>query len=218
MNAMKMETNNAKAIPLFRQAIELNPQHEDAHYYCGLCLASQGDIDGALAELAALQKINPQSHRAWQQWGVVRATYARSDAELAQAEQALERAHSLNPEETGALLVLGEVALLRGDPSLADQRLAAATRTNPNAVGGFFLRGYLAWKQGRNDDAVRFLDQARTALGPAWHPKGATAEGDVKHKQFLEATPLTDFWTTWDAQTNPATAFAALDQRLTAKR
>jgi hypothetical protein len=218
MDAMKVEKDNAKAIRLFREAIELNPKHEDARYYLGLCLASQRDVDGALAALQGLQQLNPQSHRAWQQWGVVRALFARSDADLALAEQALQRAHSINPEETGALLLLGEVALLRGDRQLAEERLTAAIRTNPKAVGGFFLRGYLAWKGGDAEVAKQFLEQTRKALGPDWQPKGATSEGDVKARQHVESSPLTPFWSAWDGQPDPATAFRALDGRLTAGR
>jgi len=214
MDAMKVEQDPAKAIRLFREAITLNPQHEDARYYLGQCLAGQGDVEGALEALEALQQLNPHSHRAWQQWGVIRAVFARSDADLAAAERALQQAHAINPEETGALLVLGEVALLRGDLRLADERLAAATRTNPRAVGGFFLRGYLAWKRGDPAAARHFLEQARAALGPDWQPKGATSEGDVKRKQHLETSPLNPFWSAWDGRPDPATAFAALEARL----
>jgi hypothetical protein len=41
-------------------------------------------------------------------------------------------------------------------------------------------------------------------------------EGDVKRKQHVEASPLTPFWSDWNGQTDPATAFAALDRRLAA--
>lgn len=217
MNAMKVEQNNAKAIGLFHEAIRLNPRHEDSRYYLGLCLASQGDIDGALNALASLQQVNPQSHRAWQQWGVVRAFYARSDADLAAAEQALQRAHNLNPEETGALLVLGEVALLRGDRPRAAEHLNAATSTNPRAATGFFLLAYLAWEGGDDAAAVRLLQQTRAALGPDWQPKGATSEGDVTRKQHVEMTPLAPYLGRWTAQTNLGMAFRDLDERLSLK-
>lgn len=217
MDAMKVERDNPKAIALFREAIALNPRHEDSRYYLGLCLASQGDTAGALAALEGLQQLSPQSHRAWQQWGVIRALFAESEADLVAAEQALERAHRINPEETGALLVLGEVALLRGDLKLADERLAAATHTNPRAVGGFFLRGYLAWKRGDTAAARQWLEQTRAARGPDWQPQGATSEGDVKRKQHVEKTPLTPFWEAWNGQLEPAATFAALEARLQPK-
>lgn len=218
MSAMKVEKNNAKAISLFREALALNQKHEDSRYYLGICLASQNDVVGALAELAELQRLNPQSHRAWQQWGVFKALCAKSESDLVAAEQALERAHKLNPEETGALLVLGEVALLRGDSSLAHDRLAAVCRMNPKAVAGFFLRGFIAWKAGNDAAARTFLADARTALGKDWQPKGTTSEGDVKQKQHVETTPLTRFWERWDGSAAPESSFAALDVYLGERR
>src|ERR1051326_3613258 len=61
MNAMKVEHDLPKAIKSFRAALELNPDHEDSHYYLGNCLALQGDPDGALDHLKQLIEINPQS-------------------------------------------------------------------------------------------------------------------------------------------------------------
>lgn len=214
MDALKVRGDHAAAIPLFREAIALNPQHEDARYYLGLCLASQGDTPGALAVLADLQQLNPHSHRAWQQWGVIRALAAASDADLAAAEAALLRARAINPEETGALFVLGEVALLRGDPRLAEQRLHAVIRTHHRSVGGHFLLGYLAWRRGDEAGARAHLQAARQALGPDWQPKGATSEGDVQRKQHSEATLLTSGWEAWDGQTEPERTFAPLHARL----
>jgi tetratricopeptide (TPR) repeat protein len=214
MDAMKIERDHLKAIQLFREALVLNPTHEDAHYYLGLCLATLGDTEGALTSLQTLQDLNPQSHRAWQQWGLVRAASAVTDDALAAAEQALLRAHTINPEETGALLALGEVSLLRGDSGLADRRLGAATHTNPKAAGGFFLRGYLAWKRGEAGAAEQFLKQARAALGPDWQPRGTTSEGDVKRKHHVEGSLLARFWEAWDGRPAPELAFQDLDAEL----
>jgi hypothetical protein len=109
---------------------------------------------------------------------------------------------------------LGEVALLRGDMKLAEERLAAACRTNPKAVGGFFLRAYLAWKRADDARAKKLLEETRAALGKEWQPKGATSEGDVKQKQHVEKTPLTHFWEGWDGSTEPARSFGTLDSFL----
>lgn len=214
MNAMKVEKDNVKAIAFFRKALAIDPQHEDSRYYLGLCLAGQDDADGAIAQLEELQRINPQSHRAFQQGGVLRAMFAKTDADLEGAEKSLQRAHSLNPEETGALLALGEVSLLRGDRVKADERLSAACRTNPKAVGGFFLRGYLAWQRGDDAGARKLLEETRAALGKDWQPKGSTSEGDVKQKQHVETTPLARFWENWSGESEPTKSFAKLDSFL----
>jgi enediyne biosynthesis protein E4 len=217
MNAMKVEKDNAKAIPLFREALALDPVHEDSLYYLATCLASTGDTEDALTTLAELKRINPQSQRAFAQWGTLRALAPRTPADLAAAEESLLRAHAINPEETGALLVLGEIAFLRGDANLADERLSAACRTNPKAVGGFFLRGYHVWKRGDDANAKKLLEDARAALSKDWQPKGATSEGDVKQKQHVETAPLARFWERWDGSTEPAHAFAKLDGHLSSR-
>ncbi len=218
MDAMKVDRDDRRAIGLFREALALNPAHEDARYYLGLCLANQQQMESALTELAELQRINPQSHRAWQQWGVLRASIARKDDDLAAAERALEKAQALNPEETGALLLLGEVSVMRGQRERAAERLAAVCRTNPKAVGGYFLRAYLAWKQGDTRASERFLQEARAALGPDWKPSGTTAEGDVQRRQHAESSPLSGFWERWNGVADPAASFAPLEAWLSARR
>jgi tetratricopeptide (TPR) repeat protein len=214
MNALKVEKDIPKAIAQFRAAIELDPKHEDCRYYLGQCLAAQSDSQGGLDQFQQLIRINPQSHRAYQQWGTLRAMSATSDEQLVEADNCLERAHALNPEETGALLVLGEISLLRNQPSKAKERLSAACRSNPKASGGFFLRAYIAWKQADPEQAKSLLAETHRALGSDWQPKGTTAEGDVKKKQFAEGTPLSRFWLDWNANEDPAVAFASLDDYL----
>jgi len=214
MQALKVEHNCPKAIASFREALIYDPAHEDSRYYLGNCLAAEGDIDGALAQYEQLTHDNPQSHRGHARWGTLRAMTARSAADLASAERALDNAHRLNPEETGALLALGEVALMRGQRTVARQRLASVCQTNPRAAGGFFLLGYLRWKAGDAAGARDFLEEARTALGPEWKPTGATAEGDVAKKAYSETTPLSRFWQSWDGALVPAQAYARLEAYL----
>ena len=208
---MKTENDRVKAIGLFREALAIDPRHEDSLYYLGLCLAETGDTESALNELNKLRTLNPSSHRAWQQWGVIRASTSRLAAHLESASAALERAHALNPEETGALLALGEVLLMRGDIPHAEQQLARGCMTNPRAINGQFLRAYIAWKRSDFGSAKSLLEKTRAALGPDWQPKGSTAEGDVKRKQHVDATPLARFSESWDGVCDPTTAFVSLD-------
>lgn len=214
MQAMKVDQNCPKAIALLREALTYDPAHEDARYYLATCLAAEGDIDGALAHYEQLSRDNPQSHRGHARWGTLRAMTTRSAADLASAEQALDKAYRLNPEETGVLLTLGEVALMRGQPAMARQRLASVCQTNPRATGGFFLLGYLRWKHGDAAGASDLLEAARKARGPEWKPKGATAEGDVAKKAHTETTPLSRFWESWDGAPTPGHAYGRLEAYL----
>jgi tetratricopeptide (TPR) repeat protein len=215
MHALKVEKNTSKAIGLFREALALDPDHEDSRYYLAACLTAEGNTEDALREYEQISRIDPRSHRALTAWGTLRALTARSDADLGAAENALARAHAINPEETGALLTLGEVALIRGHAKDAERHLSAACRTNARAAGGFFLLGYLRWKQGDVTGAKDALQRARAALGPDWKPSGSTAEGDVARALEQTATPLSRFLQAWDGTADAAAAYRPLDAYLT---
>ncbi len=215
MDAMKIDGDLERAIEHFRAALELNPEHEDSRYYLANCLVNLGRTDEGLAELQKLRELSPSSHRAHKQWGVLRALNADSESDLREAQAAVERSLEINLEETGSLLVLGEIELLLGEDREADEHLAQACHTNPKAVSGFFLRAYLAWKRGEEEASIQLLERAVAARGEEWKPEGAVAEGDVAQRMHAESTPLSAYWEGWDGTTSdPAAIFARLDERL----
>jgi tetratricopeptide (TPR) repeat protein len=214
MDALKRENDLAKAAHLFREAVALNPTHEDSLYYLANCLYAQGDTTGALEQLEVVIRTNPQSHRGYQRKGLLLAASSNSRKQLNAAEESVKKALALNPEETGALLLLGEIALLKGDPNTAAQRLELACRTNPRAVGGYFLRGYIAWKSNDAVLARELLRAAKNARGNDWKPKGTVAEGDVRARMYTEGSVLSRFWNKWDGSPNLALVYATLDRAL----
>lgn len=211
MDAMKRNRDMARAAQLFREALRMDPLHEDSRYYLANCLVAQGDIPAALAELRELARNNPQSHRAFQREGELLATTARSKADLAAAQSALETALRINAEETGTLLLLGEVHLARGDMPAAQQLFAHACRTNPRAAAAFFLRGYIAWKNRDSRTTAVMLDAAAKARGPDWKPAGSVAEGEVKHSMVVLPGFLSSFEERWSGQRDARAAFAKLE-------
>jgi tetratricopeptide (TPR) repeat protein len=214
MDAFKIEQDIPKAAGFFAEALELNPEHEDSRYYLANCLAVQGEIDEAMEHLERLMEINPLSHRAYKQWGIMRAMTAESPEELEAANLALERSLEINKEETGTILILGQIALMRGDAALAKQSFEANTGTNPRSTGGFYLQAYLAWKQGDSASAAALLEKAADTRGEDWKPEGAAAEGDVAQRMHKEVSPLSIFWEQWDGTLDPETAFSALERYL----
>jgi hypothetical protein len=78
MDAMKRDKDMAKAAQLFREALAINPAHEDSRYYLANCFAALGDVPGATAELDALARINPQSHRAFQRVLCIKSDFVPS--------------------------------------------------------------------------------------------------------------------------------------------
>lgn len=210
MDAFKLERNFAQAAAAFEQALALKPDHEDSLFYLANSLIELGRPDDALQQLRTLTEINPQSLRGFQQWGTLRALTAQSPDDLRTAEALLLKARAINPEETGVLQVLGEVALLRGDLAVADERFAHVIAANHRATRALYLRAYLAWKRGDAGTSATLLQQTREALGPDWKPVGMTHEGDVKQHMHVHTTPLSEAFAAWDGNTEPANAFAAV--------
>ena len=214
MDAMKRERNFGKAVPLFREALAINPTHEDSHYYLANCLAAMGDIPAAIVELDALARINPQNHRAFQRKGELLAASASSRSQLAAARQALDTALHLNSEETGTLVLLGQVELAQGEIEAANRNLTHACQANARAANAWFLRGFIAWKQGDTKQASKMLTSALTARGPDFKPTGAVLEGDVRRLMYSESGFLTLFERRWDGSSDPKRAYAQLDAYL----
>jgi TolA-binding protein len=214
MDAMKRERNFAKATELFREALAINPDHEDAHYYLANCLVALGDIPSAIAELDALARINPQNRRAYQRKGELLAASASSRSQLEPARHALNIALGLNSEETGTLVLLGQVALARGDFAAAEQYFAHVCQANPRAANAWFLRGYIAWKQQDSRQASAMLTSASKARGPDWKPSGSVLEGDVQHRMYSESGFLNVFEQQWDGSPEIASAYGQLDAYL----
>ncbi len=218
MDAMKREGDLAKAAQLFREALAINPAHEDSHYYLANCFAEQGYVSDAIAELDALARINPQSHRAFQRKGELQAASAATRAQLEAARSTLMSALRLNSEETGTLLLLGEVALGLGDIAAADRQLTHVCQANARAASAWFLRGFIAWKRNDSAQAATLLSAARTALGPDWKPAGSALEGDVRRRMHSESGFLSVFAEQWDGKPAPAPSFSRLDHYLRAIR
>ena len=217
MDALKKENDIPKATRLFHEAVALDPSHEDSRYYLANCLYAEGDMAGALGQLDALIRINPQSHRGYQRKGLLLAAAATNLAQLTIAEGSVRKARSLNPEETGTLLLLGEIALMKGDTATAQQQLELACRTNPKAVGGYFLHGYLDWKRNDLASARELLRAARNARGEDWKPAGTMAEGDVRARMYTEGSILSSTWETWNGNTDPGTTYAQVDRAIRAR-
>lgn len=214
MEAMKRERDYAKAARLFREALALDPGHEDSHYYLANCLTALNDVPGALVELDLLAQINPQSRRAFQRKGELQAAAAAGRGDLEAARATLNAALRLNSEETGTLVLLGQVALAAGDLAVAERHLSHACQANVRAADAWFLRAYIAWKRGGAARAAELLESAKKARGPDWKPAGAALEGDVQRRMFEESGFLGVFARAWDGKAGGRSAFEPLERYL----
>ncbi len=195
----------------YRRALELNPRHEDALYYLGNMELELGHYDAAHAAWTHLVQVNPSSPRAHSRLGDL---YACMDPgaprDLAKAEAEFRRALELNREETGPLLRLGEVALMRGNLAGAVSRLDAVIGSHSRSVEAHFLKGYVAWKQVQPDAAAAFFRTAVALARPAQPIQHLPGEGDTK-RGLAPALARTSRCLVFEAQIEKLSGVDSLD-------
>lgn len=180
---LKQQGTWGEAVSAYREALEINPQHEDALYYLGNSLFELERYDEAIREWRRLVEVNSQSARAHAQLGAVYSCGApKAPFDLDVAEREFLRALAINKEESGPVLKLGEVALLKGDMKRAMYYLTASSRTNFRSVEAQYLIGYLRWLEGDRDAALSALQKAVKFSQGDKPVKGVAGEGDTKKK------------------------------------
>jgi tetratricopeptide (TPR) repeat protein len=180
----RVEGRFGEARDAYRAALALDPRHEDVLYYLGNMELELGHYDAAELAWKQLVALNPASARTHSRLGDL---YACPDSgalwNLGRAAAEFRRAAELNREETGPLLRLAEVAVLRAEWAAARSHLDAVIVTHPRSVEAHYLRGYVAWKQGRREAAAGELTRADSlarAAGAAQPAQQAPSEGDTR--------------------------------------
>ncbi len=171
----------ADAREAYTRALALNPGHQDALYYLGNMAFELGDLPGAERAWRRLVEVDPSNARGHSQLGVLYSCVgAPALLDLASADAEFRRALEINREETGPLLHLGEVALLRGDLEEARTWFEKVTGSNYTSVEAHFYRGYVAWKAGASRRATELLAAAVGFARPAAPAEGVAGEGDTR--------------------------------------
>ena len=169
------------ALAAYEQALSFDPDHEDALYYRGNMAMESGRFELAQESWRRLLAVNPKSARAHGQLGALySAGIPGAPFDLEAAETEVLQAHALNREESGPLLKLGEIALLRGDHALARQRLSAALQTNFRSAGALYLSGYLDWLAGDLPAARERLQAAVEISSGVTYSESASSEGNTR--------------------------------------
>jgi len=189
--ALRSRGEFAKAVALYKRALELNTNHEDSLYYFGNCLFELGDYAEAANVYRRITELNPNSHRAFSQLGVTLSTLAPgAPLDFAQAEKAFAHNVRINREESGPFLRLGLLALNQGD-------LEKALRHFNTAAGfgspeGYFLAGYVRFRQRRYREALSCFEKVLeiSAREKQITGRGVLSEGDIKTTSQNAITPL----------------------------
>jgi tetratricopeptide (TPR) repeat protein len=170
-----------EAIAEYSRALVIRPGHEDSLYYLGNCYLERREYARALAAYQRLIALNREgSSRAFMQVALVHASLdPAAPVDLPLAQQFFERALALDPD-SGALLGLAEVQLLRQKWQAAHDTLLRVDADNTMSIAAPYLLGFLAYREGNRQEAWRWFAMAvdRGELKKSaikW-----TEEGDVK--------------------------------------
>jgi Flp pilus assembly protein TadD len=179
-SALRTKGEFARAAELYREALRLNPTHEDSLYYLGSCLYELGEYAEAEQQLRSLIALNPESGRAYGQLGRLLSVNAPgAPRDLPAARQAFERELQIYAEQAGPLLELGGLDFTQGDLPRAENDFRAATRLG--SAEAEFLLGYTLFLQGRSAEAERSFDKvlAKYRADRKLTSKGVLSEGDI---------------------------------------
>lgn len=181
------------AIPRYRAALEIDPQHEESLYYLGTCLLETGRYPEAREAYERLIQVNPRSQRALTQLAQLLSSRlpGAPTPDFERAQSLFEKNAHINPEESGPFLRLGALALKRGDlPGASAHFQTAAGFRSPQ---GALMAGYIHYLTGEYEEAIRFFrrvletEQREAELSG----RGAVSEGDVATSlERLQLTPL----------------------------
>ena len=200
----------ARSLALADEALHLRPDSGDAHVQRGDTLLSMGRVDEAIGELREGVRLQPERAAAH---AILARAYWLGKGQIDEAIKAFEQTLVLNPSAGYTTLQLAFLYTLRGEYARAEELANAAIRLQDQAmsgttglivVGAHSRLGYVHYRQGRYDDAIReyrrelellsvgdHLLRERTSielhqkLGAAYRRKG-----DMEPAQFHENQAL----------------------------
>ncbi len=166
--------NASKARQHFEKAVALNPRNLEAlndlfEYYLEAPGFMGGGLDKARGIAERVAAIEPvQGH-------VAEARLAEKKKEFASAQQHLERAAEIAPQQVGRLIDLGRFLARQGRVQESDQSFRKAEKIAPNNLRLIYARADVYIEQGRNlDTARKLLKQYLAAqLSPDDPPRSA---------------------------------------------
>ena len=170
----------------YELALEIDGDHANSLYYLGNMYFALARFGGADSMWHRLVEINPHSARAHSRLGDLFLCLDHGLLDIDRAGAEFSRAHEINKAETGPLIKLGQVALLRNDLDSALYLFSTVASTNAASFEAQFFKGYIAWRRGDLPAAAAsFLTAVRATTLQKPTPD-VSREGDTK----FGGTPL----------------------------
>lgn len=190
----RMDDQWEQAAENYLHALDYNERHEDALYYLGNMYLELNRYKEAERCWLNLLEVNPKNSRAYLQLGTL---YLGNETffDIDKAERACRKSLDINKEETGPVLLLGEVYLIRGQLEVAASYFDAVTASNFKSTEAYFLGGYIAWKKGDVKQATSLFRKAVDYAKPPEKSSGQVeGEGDTRqNKGFGSVTSKSVF-------------------------
>jgi len=150
----------------YQEALKLKPNHKDALYYLGNMYMKVEQFDKAQEYWEKLTELDPQSERAFNQLGCL--YFCMTHANYFHPEKSklyFERVYNLNKEALNPNLHLGEIALFQNKTNDAFVIFHKLLMMDQKNVEINFIMGYLNWKSGKEQEAIRDLEHTLELLG-----------------------------------------------------
>lgn len=156
----RLQGKEDSAILGYQEALKLNPNHEDALYYIGNMYMKVDKFDKALEKWEKLIELNPQSERAYNQIGNLYFCINHTDYfHPEKSKWYYKRAADLNNITLNPNLRLGEIALFQNRKDEAFGIFNKLSMMDQKNAEIFFIIGYLNWKSGKAQDAIKDLER-----------------------------------------------------------
>ncbi|MGB0133037.1 tetratricopeptide repeat protein [Dokdonella sp.] len=178
----------------YREALAADPTNSEALRGLGAIRRTRGDLAESAELISRAHDQAPDQPKLLLMLGSVQLESGNIDA----SRSAYERALTLDPNLAGAHTALGHIAMMQGDPKLANDYFRTALRVDedPQALSGL---GTLALDAGDAETALKYLARASDlapndasiayALGRGFAKRGMLAFGEQAFRNALRLRP-----------------------------
>src|SRR5436309_11228197 len=151
------------AVSEFREALRINPQYAQAHYYLGAALFElDNGVDEALVELREAIRLNPENAEAHNTLGLALLEQGSVDEATHEYREVLR----IDPQYAEAHYNLGNALDDQGRPEAAAAEYREALRINPGLAQAHYNLGVALKRLGNVDEAIEEYQEA-LRLNPA---------------------------------------------------
>lgn len=155
-----------EAVRLYQRALDRRPGHRDARFYLGQSLLQSGQLQAAQRQWEALREDYPESARAWGQLaGLYLCSERFGQRDLTRAKHYFRSVARIHGEyEAEPSVRIAQILAVQDSLARIEQTLDVISGRTEVPADVAFLRGYVAWREGRSRTAVVNLARSRQTL------------------------------------------------------